>query len=110
MVYTFGSFNCTQTSEIFQEVDWLTRSLGMNYSFRDPLAVKMGHLIEEDEVLQCHTTSGSYGHSCLLVINRMSMTCCQDLCALHGWVCTCDHVVWDDVYLACLPTVCLFII
>ena len=52
-----------------------TGALGMDNPLRDPLSIKVGHLLEEDMVLDEEGAAGADGHRVELVSDRSSMAC-----------------------------------
>lgn len=49
----------------------------MDYPLRDPLMVKVGHLVQEDEVLDEHGPTWTHRLYSRLEVDGMAMTCGQ---------------------------------
>ena len=55
----------------------------MDNTLRDPLSVKVGQIVEEDEVLEGNGALGSDRHGGGFAVNGVAMAGCQDIRDLY---------------------------
>ena len=60
-----------------------TGSLGMDHTLWNSLTIKVCHFVHVDKVLHQHGTTGANGLNCLLVINGVAMTGCENFWCLE---------------------------